>query len=234
MWVYRNFLSFLLKSSFHRQVTQNSPPNPAKRPLNLPIPQQPLSQQLPFGTNRAQTTLTKEPVQLINSAENVCNLPGTHEGVLRTRNVPSSNEGTISNGNGESGRRKEEDGLRRGTMQSVNSKETKNVAQKKKSFQQRTLSLTYNKATMKQAPGVRLATPVIHHSPSPMPTGLVTSIEVEDSYIPKIAEHTKNWSSFMARNYFRLNNIKLLNTFLINVILLMFQVGSWVRGVQYW
>ncbi len=51
----------------------------------------------------------------------------------------------------------------------------------------------------------------------------------EESYIPKIAAHTKSWPSFLARNYYRLNNVKLCMTLLINIILLTYQVSLWPR-----
>lgn len=54
-----------------------------------------------------------------------------------------------------------------------------------------------------------------------------------ESYVPKITLSTRGWQAFLARHYYRLNNLKLLVTFLINIILLSFTVsggGSCVSG----
>lgn len=51
--------------------------------------------------------------------------------------------------------------------------------------------------------------------------------------MPKIAISTRNWQSFLARNYYRLNNLKFAITFIINILLLTVQVwrgGAVGRG----
>lgn len=47
-----------------------------------------------------------------------------------------------------------------------------------------------------------------------------------ESYVPKITLSTRGWQAFLARHYYRLNNLKLLVTFLINIILLSFTVSG--------
>lgn len=90
-----------------------------------------------------------------------------------------------------------------------------------KLFKNGKLTLSYNRACMKRpSPMVDTPTPGDDAAASKLMTS------GEDSYIPKIAARTKNWPSFLARNYFRLNNTKLCVTFLINVILLTYQVRS--------
>jgi len=47
-----------------------------------------------------------------------------------------------------------------------------------------------------------------------------------DSYIPRISQNVRSWPALLARNYYNLNTIKLILTFLINIILLSFKVGG--------
>lgn len=91
-----------------------------------------------------------------------------------------------------------------------------------KLFKNEKLTLTYNRAHMKK-PSTMADTPTPGGDTG---GGFKPSGSGEDSYIPKIAARTKNWPSFLARNYFRLNNAKLCLTLLINVILLTYQVRS--------
>lgn len=81
------------------------------------------------------------------------------------------------------------------------------------------LNLAYDRSKMRK--------PSVSGTPSPMDDtpGTLAQLTGEVSYIPKIAVHTKSWPSFLARNYYRLNNAKLIMTFLINVILLTYQVS---------
>lgn len=98
-----------------------------------------------------------------------------------------------------------------------------------RNFKPTNLTLTYDRSRMKR--------PSVSDSQSPMEEGAESALKQaasEDSYIPKIAAHTKNWPSFLARNYYRLHSVKLGLTLLINVILLTYQVsGGWgqARGV---
>lgn len=81
------------------------------------------------------------------------------------------------------------------------------------------LSLAYDRSRMKK--------PTLAATPSPVEEApSLAQFEGEESYIPKIAAHTKSWPYFLARNYYRLNNMKLGMTFLINVILLTYQVSN--------
>ena len=71
-----------------------------------------------------------------------------------------------------------------------------------------------------------------HPSPSPtspLPTQQgdqsLTPGMAEDTYVPKITLSTRSWQAFIARHYYRLNSVKLLVTFLINVALLSFTVS---------
>jgi len=50
--------------------------------------------------------------------------------------------------------------------------------------------------------------------------------------MPKIAISTRNWQSFLARNYYRLNNLKFAITFIINILLLTVQVEKFSETVQ--
>ncbi|CAI8034630.1 Ryanodine receptor 2 [Geodia barretti] len=83
------------------------------------------------------------------------------------------------------------------------------------------LNLRYNRSHMR------------HPSPSPtspLPTQQgdqsLTPGMAEDTYVPKITLSTRSWQAFIARHYYRLNSVKLLVTFLINVALLSFTVQS--------
>lgn len=87
-----------------------------------------------------------------------------------------------------------------------------------KIFKNGDLTLEYNRFVMKK-PSSLLST-------TPSPTGVdLKQLGSEESYIPKIAAHTRSWPSFLARNFFHLTNIKLTLTFLINMILLTYQVS---------
>lgn len=181
----------------------------------------------------------------MHSKEVVADMSNTIDSGLLHKRITSKMP--VTNGSGEGGRsmRGEE---RRGSYGNVEDRrrderrlsdqldagevEGKRPVYIRSMFQPTTLSLAYNRSLMKR-PSVSV--PYTDNSPSPMEESPVIG---EDSYIPKIAEHTKSWPSFMARNYFHLNNIKLFNTFLINVILLMFQVSEWCvccvcDGVRY-
>ena len=89
-----------------------------------------------------------------------------------------------------------------------------------RNFKSANLTLSYNRSVMKR-PGEA-------STPSPTEDGgpIMRSLVSEDTYVPKIASHTRSWPAVLARNYFRLNNIKLAVTFLINVILLTYQVTN--------
>ena len=88
-------------------------------------------------------------------------------------------------------------------------------------FHMRQLTLSYNRSRMKP-PSQCLETP----SPSPQPSQQDTTTMEGESYMPKIAISTRNWQSFLARNYYRLNNLKFVITFIINILLLTFQVRA--------
>lgn len=98
-------------------------------------------------------------------------------------------------------------------------------------FHMRQLTLSYNRSRMKP-PSQCLETP----SPSPQPSQQDTTATGEEFYMPKIAISTRNWQSFLARNYYRLNNLKFAITFIINILLLTVQVwrGGAVGGVELW
>ena len=84
-------------------------------------------------------------------------------------------------------------------------------------FQLRQLKLEYDRSRLRRP----------SYSPeTPMHLGAQNQEETQagDSYVPKITVSSHNWHSFLARNYYRLNNFKLLATFIINVMLLTFKV----------
>ena len=81
----------------------------------------------------------------------------------------------------------------------------------------RQLTLSYNRAQMK--PPSHLSEVSSDRVPQP-----VTGAEAVDSYIPKITSSTRGWQCFLARNYYRLNTLNYIITFIINVLLLTFQV----------
>ena len=86
-------------------------------------------------------------------------------------------------------------------------------------FKNKPLDISYNRSNMKR-PSVMIT------DKTPTNEGSTLKFDSrEDSYIPKITAQTKSWPFFLARNYYNLNNIKLCVTFLINIILLMFQVS---------
>lgn len=86
-----------------------------------------------------------------------------------------------------------------------------------KNFKDSGLSLSYDRSRMKN--------PATSGTPSPMEDGHpLKHVSSDDSYLPKITAQTKNWPSFLARNYYHFNNIKLCITFLINMLLLTYQV----------
>ena len=84
-------------------------------------------------------------------------------------------------------------------------------------FNMRQLTLSYNRAQMK--PPSHLSEVSSDQVPQP-----VTGAEAIDSYIPKITSSTRGWQCFLARNYYRLNTLNYIITFIINVLLLTFQV----------
>ena len=86
-------------------------------------------------------------------------------------------------------------------------------------FKPGTLNLRYDRALMKK-PASDQPTPMMENGPS------LKNIPSEADYIPKITAHTKNWPFFLARNFYRLNTMKLFVTFFINVLLLTFQVNN--------
>ena len=88
-------------------------------------------------------------------------------------------------------------------------------------------SLQYDRSRMRRpsVDGPRAPLPG-NHSPKAGGGGGVD----EESYVPKIALSTRGWQAFVARHYYRLNNLKLLVTFLINVVLLSFTVSSAACG----
>ena len=71
---------------------------------------------------------------------------------------------------------------------------------------------------------------------SPLPTQQgdqsLTAGVGEDTYVPKITLSTRSWQAFIARHYYRLNSVKLLVTFLINIVLLSFTVSLRVEGLD--
>lgn len=81
-------------------------------------------------------------------------------------------------------------------------------------------TLEYNRFVMKKPSSLSTPTPT-----GQGPTSF-KQLGSEDSYLPKIAAHTRNWPSFLARNFFHLMNIRLALTLLINLILLTYQVTS--------
>ena len=189
------------------QTSQKS----VKRPPTLIIPPHPKQQLSPPEITNVPTTITEASCVTngLHSKEKVSNKSCPMDsGLLRKR---VRNERPVSIGNGESKKSLMDEGRKASFLSSGS-------FDRRMSTPTSTLNLTYNRSCMKR-PSVGMS--YADQSPSPTEENLVLG---EDSYTPKIAEHTKSWPSFMARNYFRLNNIKLFNTFLINIILLMFQV----------
>lgn len=87
-----------------------------------------------------------------------------------------------------------------------------------RSFKNGNSVLSYNRSNMKNPKS-------LSSTPSPMDDRPAQKQKLsDDSYMPKITEHTKSWPAFLARNYYHLNNTKLCLTFLINVMLLTYQV----------
>ena len=80
----------------------------------------------------------------------------------------------------------------------------------------RTLILSYDRSKMKHL-SQSSESPV---DADPMEKGTQSS----ESYIPQIRLSVRSWSALLARNYYRLNNAKLVGTFFINIILLTFKV----------
>ena len=90
-------------------------------------------------------------------------------------------------------------------------------------FHMQQLTLRYNRAQMK--PPSHLSEVPSDQVPQP-----VTGAEAVDSYIPKITSSTRGWQCFLARNYYRLNTLNYIITFIINILLLTFQVWEVGRG----
>ena len=80
----------------------------------------------------------------------------------------------------------------------------------------RTLILSYDRSRMKH---------FSQSSESPVDVDPIDKgTQSSESYIPQIRLSVRSWSSLLARNYYRLNNAKLVGTFFINIILLTFKV----------
>ncbi len=119
------------------------------------------------------------------------------------------------------------DDVRRGSLQPsdlgngarhVKSKETPMPSYTPRIFKSNNFNLSYDPSAMKNPNSTQ---------PSPMNDNPSLKLASSESayYIPQISRHTKNWPSFLARNYFRFNNTKLCVTAIINIILLSYQVN---------
>lgn len=207
-----------------------APPSIKKQPKRPPslkiniIPQQSkseLSRSLP--ATKATTTVSEVPSTATTNGRH----SNENLSVLRRRTVVQSKDTLAVNGNGERGMetRTQE---RRGTVHGAETTDgtVGGLARQWSSsasrmFTKRTVSLKYIRANMKRP---RSSSDRVD---SPMEEKIMSkegSNFTEDSYIPRIAEHTKSWPYVMARNYFLLDNIKLFITFLINILLLTYQV----------
>ncbi len=90
-------------------------------------------------------------------------------------------------------------------------------------FQMRQLKLEYDRSTMKKPS--QYAESTLSDSASSPEVQEGPGVRGGDSYVPKITFSSHGWQSFLARNYYRLNNVKLIVTFFINLILLTFHVS---------
>ena len=210
---------------------------PVKRPpsLKISIPQQPLKdrqQQLQplqvLSTARASTTVSELPPSATNGRHSEESLSVTGSS-LRKRTLPNIEDTLAVSGNGETAMEIERT-ERRGSFHGVGSGDDANggLARNRswtapRMFSSKPPRLAYNRKNMKRPETSPMLTS------SPMEENMMSKEEMninEDSYIPKIAEHTKSWPYVMARNYFLLDYLKLFVTFLINILLLTYEVKS--------
>lgn len=231
---------------FRRIKSRQPPPNTSpqttevkssrkisRRPPTLKIntPQQPQQTQQPIpGKLKATTTVVPKAGGLYQFSkteglDDSAN-PGVRKrgGSLTVGKIPGNTASTPSKSVG--------DGPRRGSLQqpryargvSVGSQDTKGangMSYTPKVFKNGPLTLEYNRYLMKKPSSLASSTPT--------PTGDSSNLKqgsCEESYIPQIVSPTRSWPSLLARNFFRLTNIKLILTFLINVILLTYQVSE--------
>ncbi len=188
----------------------NIVPPPSLQERGLPIP----------AASKASTTVSDIPPSASNGSHS-----RNGDSQLRKRSVGklATNAKEESTESGEAKER------RRGTIQLAESADVAGDDSSRRlswsganMFMKKAVSLEYNRETMKRPESTDVS------SGSPMEETLATKGKVpsysEDSYIPKIAEHTKSWPYIMARNYFLLDNIKLFITFFINILLLTYKV----------
>jgi len=205
------------------------PKKTTKRPPSLKIniiPQQEEKSQdksrAPPTANKASTTVSEIPTLATN---------GHHTGDttvrLRKRTSDSTKISLFVEGTRESkenSAKADSSKNRRSTIQIVGSVDDKNSSLSfSQMFSKKIKNLSYNRSTMKK-PAASADFPSSSMEETMTSTGERFK---EDSYIPKIAEHTKSWPYILARNYFFLRNIVLFVTFLINILLLTYKVDRY-------
>ena len=198
-------------------VAVSSPKKAAKRPPSLKInitPYQEDKPRAPPAASKASTTVTELPTLVTNGHH-------AQESALRLRKrtLDSLKDSLLVEGTREG--KENSAGTRRSTMQVVGSADDRGSSLSfSQLFSKTTKSLRYNRSTMKRpASSAEFSGSSMEESMTA--TGAMFK---EDAYIPRIAEHTKSWPFILARNYFFLRNIVLFLTFLINILLLTYEV----------
>ena len=179
---------------------------PFQRPPSLKIKTSPPKQQSPPGN-------TKDDPQPPSKSQGSSCVAG--DGI---RKRPRGNSLTFdrlhsnSEGNSEYRRGSLQPGYARGISQDAKGSHAPYTPKVFKS------ALEYNRFIMKKPSSLSTPTPAGQDPAS------LKQLGYEESYLPQITKHTRNWPAFLARNFFHLMNIRLVLTLLINLILLTFQV----------
>ena len=188
-------------------LTKDTPPvtkdKKTSRPAKLTIPfPQVKGQYDDKPTRRASTTVTERPMSSLNVTRGKV-------GVASNSRRGTSPESTPTDAENKSLQRE----YKRGLSQDSN---RGSLIMTPHPSKVRTLVLSYDRSRMKRPS---------HSSESPVAADPIESVtQSSESYIPRISLSVRSWSSLLARNYYRLNNAKLVGTFFINIILLTFKV----------